>query len=327
MTATQSLYKGKSVGIPIDPVVDLGLDSPRLRYFGGTTNHWSGYCRPFPELDFQARSYVPRSGWPIARTDLDGYYAAAGDVIGLGPADYSLSFWRDQGYIAQPLLEDPSTPHTILQLTSRPVFGQVYHDEIVDSPSVQLVLWANATRLALSGDGNSVASIDVKTLSNNAFTAEASAYVVATGGLEVPRLLLASNDRRPAGIGNEHDLVGRCFMEHVNITTGPVVMSNPESAVAAYAADARHRRSERGTARPVGAGRAPAPPGVHATTRVAVLRGDARVPLRTGRQAAAIDPSDGPTRHRPVAGRGRRRPDGRELHASSVSRNRTRPAG
>ena len=52
---TQALYKGKTVGLPIDPTVHLGLDAPRLRYFGGTTNHWSGFCRPFPELDFERR--------------------------------------------------------------------------------------------------------------------------------------------------------------------------------------------------------------------------------------------------------------------------------
>ena len=231
---TQALYQGKSTGLPIDPTVDLGLDTPRLRYFGGTTNHWSGYCRPFPELDFQTRPYVPRSGWPIARADLDPFYAAAQDVVGLGPYDYSLAYWRDQGLIAQPFLEGPSTPHTVLQLTSRPVFGQVYRDEIVNSANVQLVLWANVTRLALAEDANSVASVDVKTLTGNTFTARAPAFVLATGGLEVPRLLLASNDRRPAGIGNEHDLVGRCFMEHVNIATGPATFTRDVSELEPY---------------------------------------------------------------------------------------------
>jgi choline dehydrogenase-like flavoprotein len=231
---TQALYRGKTVGLPIDPTVDIGLDSPRLRYFGGTTNHWSGFCRPFPELDFESRSYVARSGWPIARADLDPYYAAAQDVVGLGPYDYSLAYWRDRGLIEQPLLEDPSTPHSIVQLTGRPQFGDVYHDEIVDSNDVQLVLWANVTRVALAEDGNAVAGVDVKTLGGNAFTATAQAFVLATGGLEVPRLLLASNDRRPAGIGNEHDLVGRCFMEHVNISVGPVALPNPDTALAPY---------------------------------------------------------------------------------------------
>jgi choline dehydrogenase-like flavoprotein len=237
--ATQALYKGTSVGIPIDPTVDLGLDTPRLRYFGGTTNHWAGYCRPFPELDFEARPYVPRSGWPIARADLDPYYAAAGDVIGLGPYDYSLAYWRDLGFIGQPFLESPSTPHTIIQIASRPVLGAVYRDEIVSSDSIQLVLWANVTRLALSEDGNSVVGVDVKTLSGNSFTATAAAFVLATGGLEVPRVLLASNDRRPAGIGNESDFVGRCFMEHVNIGAGPAAFTRDLSELEPYTLNPR----------------------------------------------------------------------------------------
>ena len=231
---TQALYRGKTVGLPIDPTVHLGLDAPRLRYFGGTTNHWSGYCRPFPELDFQPRSYVPRSGWPIARADLDPYYAGAVDVCSLGAPDFTLAYWQGLGLVGAPFLEAPTTPHMMVQLSDRPVFGEVYRDEIVNSPSIQLVLHANATRLALAADGGAIQSIDVKTLTGNAFTATATAYVVATGGLEVPRLLLASNDVRPAGIGNEHDLVGRHFMEHVNIAAGPVALTVGEDALAPY---------------------------------------------------------------------------------------------
>ncbi|HWU26906.1 MAG TPA: FAD-dependent monooxygenase, partial [Rhizomicrobium sp.] len=38
---TQALYKGRETGVPYIP-----LDAGRLRYFGGSSNHWGGYCRP-----------------------------------------------------------------------------------------------------------------------------------------------------------------------------------------------------------------------------------------------------------------------------------------
>jgi choline dehydrogenase-like flavoprotein len=121
-----------------------------------------------------------------------------------------------------------------MQLSGKPAFGGVYRDDVVDSPAIQLVLHANATRLALAPDGSALQSVDVKSLDGNAFTATAAAYVVATGGLEVPRLLLASNDVRPAGIGNEHDLVGRHFMEHVNVAAGPAAVVVGNDALKPY---------------------------------------------------------------------------------------------
>ena len=232
--ATQALYRGRSVGLPLDPIGHEGLDGPRLRYFGGTTNHWAGYCRPFPELDFEPRSYVPRSGWPMARAALDPYYAVAQDMCRLGPYDYDVSSWEARGALEVPILNSETTPHTIVQLTTQPRFGVNYRDDLTRSPAIQLVLWANVTRLGLADDGSAISTVDVKTLSGNAFGAVATAYVVATGGLEVPRLLLASNDKRPAGIGNEHDLVGRHFMEHVNVAGGPVALTIGDAEIAPY---------------------------------------------------------------------------------------------
>src|SRR5262249_30811360 len=45
----------------------LQIDRSRSWYFGGSTNHWSGNCRPLDEADFDARERVPYSGWPIRR--------------------------------------------------------------------------------------------------------------------------------------------------------------------------------------------------------------------------------------------------------------------
>ena len=60
--ATQDLYGGESGPQPYAP-----LDSVRLRYFGGSTNHWSGWCRPLDSLDFEAREDLGLPGWPITR--------------------------------------------------------------------------------------------------------------------------------------------------------------------------------------------------------------------------------------------------------------------
>jgi choline dehydrogenase-like flavoprotein len=69
---TQSLYRGENIGIPYFP-----LEVTRLRYFGGSTNHWNGACWPLDEIDFQERDWVPYSGWPFSKAHLDPYYERA----------------------------------------------------------------------------------------------------------------------------------------------------------------------------------------------------------------------------------------------------------
>jgi choline dehydrogenase-like flavoprotein len=54
---SQSLYTGKNIGIDYPP-----LTGSRLRYFGGTTNHWGGTVRPFDAFEFEPHSWVPDSG-------------------------------------------------------------------------------------------------------------------------------------------------------------------------------------------------------------------------------------------------------------------------
>jgi choline dehydrogenase-like flavoprotein len=80
---TQGLYAGQSIGVPFDP-----LTVSRLRYFGGTTNHWGGYCLPLDPIDFERRDDFPYHGWPFPKSYLDPWYARAQKVCRLGPDDY-----------------------------------------------------------------------------------------------------------------------------------------------------------------------------------------------------------------------------------------------
>jgi choline dehydrogenase-like flavoprotein len=81
------------------------------------------------------------------------------------------------------------------------------------------VLHANCTAIRLAADGRRVERLELRTLpegTGEGRTAQvrARAVVLACGGIENARLLLASDDVRPAGVGNDRDMVGRCFMEH-----------------------------------------------------------------------------------------------------------------
>ena len=62
---------------------------------------------------------------------------------------------------------------------------------------------------------------------NKRFKIQARFFVLACGGIENARLLLVSNRQMPNGIGNQHDLVGRYFMEHPRVKWGCSQVSRP----------------------------------------------------------------------------------------------------
>jgi choline dehydrogenase-like flavoprotein len=213
--ATQDLYAGDNVGLPYFP-----LESSRLRYFGGTTNHWSGTCRPFDAFDLARHPWIPNSGWPISMPDLDPYYPEAGEICGLPSADWETAAWiREGGYEALEL-----DPERIVSRVAQNVqdtrrrFARNYGNELESSSTVTVLMNTNLVEIELGESPDAVVGLKLATLSGVGLRARARAYVIATGGIENARLLLASNARLPAGIGNGNDLVGRFFLEHPRFT-------------------------------------------------------------------------------------------------------------
>ena len=112
---TQELASGKNEGAPYFP-----LEACRLRFWGGTSNHWNGACWPLEPIDFEAREAVPGSGWPFSRTDLDPYYERAQPILQLGPFDYRPEFGATED-VDPPLLEDSLRVRNKLMQNSPPI--------------------------------------------------------------------------------------------------------------------------------------------------------------------------------------------------------------
>jgi choline dehydrogenase-like flavoprotein len=230
--AGQALYKGENIGLHYED-----LDQARSRYFGGSSNCWGGFCRPLDTHDFEARDWVPNSGWPIKRSELLPYYKRAHALLQLGPFEYNPQSWEDwigrKDVRLLPLAGD-RTVNVISQLSPPTRFGRHYRDEILQSRNVVTYLGANVTEIEAPGNGAQVTAVRVRTLAGGTFLVAARTYVLATGGIETPRLLLASNRYQPRGIGNQHDLVGRYFMDHPRLRSGTIQFRDPAANSSIY---------------------------------------------------------------------------------------------
>lgn len=209
---TQSLYAGANVGIPY-----FALDVCQLRYFGGTTNAWGGWCRPFDSIDFEARAWVEHSGWPLNMSSLASFYQRAHDICQVPSDDYDPGHaMAELGHRRARLLPlDPAWLETTIYRFSPPTrFGQVYREALRRAGDVHCYLHANVLAIKTDASASAVTRLDVGTLSGVRFQVAATQYVLAAGGIENARLLLLSNDVVRNGLGNQHDLVGRFFLEH-----------------------------------------------------------------------------------------------------------------
>ncbi|MCE9646576.1 MAG: GMC family oxidoreductase [Chloroflexi bacterium] len=215
----QFMYRGEISGRPY-----LSPEFTRRRQFGGTTVTWSGRCRPLDELDFEGRPWVRHGEWPFSKAHLDPYFERAHTICEAGPYDYT----ADLPASGLDLQASPELNIKLFQFSPPTNFKETYGGDLVKSTNIQVYTHANLVRMALDKDARTLSSLHCMTLQKKSFKVTARAYVLATGGLEVPRLLLASRDCQAHGIGNANDLVGRFFMEHPHITSG-VASSLPQS--------------------------------------------------------------------------------------------------
>ena len=223
---TQDLLNGEVFGSDYPE-----LHETRLAALGGSTGVWAGWCRPLDAIDFEARDWVPGSGWPFALSDLMPFYRRAHELCGLGSSDYDAGVWvRRTDSVPLPLPPEQFST-TIFQIS--PVsFGTQYRGLLDRKANIRTVLHATALRLFAAPTADRIERARVSTLDNKQFDVTARIFVLAAGAIENARLLLLSGDCPEISIGNGRGLVGRYFMEHGFINAGSYFCSDAAQSMA-----------------------------------------------------------------------------------------------
>lgn len=207
----QALAKGEVVGDRYFPI-----EETRIRAFGGSSWSWGGVLSPFEPIDFAKRTWVADSGWPFALQELQRFYADALSLCQADPEFIAAEPWTTTSRHIEPT--DAKVEPGPIYIGPPVRFGKVCAGAFRESDRLNAYLGATAVRLAASPAADRVEAVDVAAFSGNRWRVAAQTFVLAAGGIENPRLLLASNDVEPQGLGNSHDVVGRFFMEHPRIT-------------------------------------------------------------------------------------------------------------
>jgi choline dehydrogenase-like flavoprotein len=115
----------------------------------------------------------------------------------------------------------------MLGTSPQAMFRRTLPERIAASDTVRLLTWSNAIELETDAGAKAVRAVNVACLGGNHYRVVARMVILAQGGFEVPRLLLASNRVASAGLGNGHDLVGRFLMDRQIVKAGTLVPAKP----------------------------------------------------------------------------------------------------
>lgn len=219
------LYRGK-----VDPPGSHEpLEENRLRMWGGTTTVWGGRCVPFDPIDFEARPWVPGSGWPIGRDELKDYIAQANELSEAGEADFDARsvFPETQAELLRGFDDEDFATWPLERWSIPTDYSKRYRADLEAASNVRVLLHANAIHLQMDSGGTTLRHVRAACRPGKVFQINAENTVIACGALENARLLLASRDVLTGGIGNKHDLVGRYYQSHCFGVCGYAVLKDP----------------------------------------------------------------------------------------------------
>jgi choline dehydrogenase-like flavoprotein len=198
------------------------MDTIVSRQLGGTSNLWSGRCVPFDPIDFAPRPSLVDGKWPFTYEELLPYYDGACRYAHSGAPIFSLPSEKAR------FADDDFSCAALERWSSDRRMHVAHQARLTNSRLIDIRLRVTVTGLNFTEAGR-VHSIDVvRSDGNERRRIRIRKLVLAAGGLETTRLLLAAQRHAPERFGGRDGALGRYYMGHVTGIIADIAFQNPE---------------------------------------------------------------------------------------------------
>src|ERR1017187_3383666 len=193
------------------------------RALGRTSWTWGGRCVPYDDIDFEPRAHVPGPGWPIGHDEIKPWYGKAAEYLLCGS-----DVFRSTPEFLHSLGADVSAAF-LERWASEPRLALIHRARLEGSAGITLCLNSTAAGLGFGENGRTVVGVQVATPAGR-FTAKARDIVIAAGGVESTRLLLAVQRHWPNHFGGADGALGRYYMGHISGKIASIAFEPPAAA-------------------------------------------------------------------------------------------------
>src|SRR5271166_2837561 len=204
----------------VDPLRHAPMEIAVCRALGGTSWTWGGRCVAYDDVDFMARNFVPDSDWPIRHEEIEPWYKPACEYLLCGDDTFQMPFRRK--------LEAGLTVEFVERWATESRVILVHRQRLQTSERIKVFLNSTVIDLDLGQDGQSVQSVVVASPKGNAFI-KARQIILAAGGVETTRLLLAAQRRWPDHFAGAGGPLGRYYMGHISGKIASIALDDPGS--------------------------------------------------------------------------------------------------
>lgn len=213
---SQRLNNSERTGQPLK-----GVHPGRFRVLGGTTTRWGGQIQEMQERDFESRSGIAGSGWPISKSSLEPYYKRALQAEGLSPVlQTDEEVWRQMGSTA-PNLGGDLIPY-FTRWCPEPNFARLYRDMLA-AQNICVVLHATACGLLLDDAGDAVIGVRCRNFPGEEHVFRAPTYVLCLGMIETINLLLQPVEQGRMAPWQQNEWLGRHVQSHIETNSAKLV--------------------------------------------------------------------------------------------------------
>lgn len=230
--SVRDLSVGRNVGLHY-----FQLEDSHGRGLGGSSTRWNipmgdkigVRLRPLDPIDFEARDWLPNSGWPFDYAHLDTYYHRAAPLCGI---EHYPSTAEECASLSscKPLPLNPSIVKTAMfQLGAANVWWNEEMLTWLRNTAAKVLLNGTVTQIEVEGNAQKASGVRVSTLDRKTVHIKAKTVVLACGGIDNARLLLLSDAVQRGGLGNGRGQVGRYFMEHLHAAAGVLISDHPSA--------------------------------------------------------------------------------------------------